>query len=123
MFHTPSLFHRFKILRKWSFSVLRRYARIAKPRFVVERRMGVLMVLDQRDKVDLNVLCGGAWEADRIEYLQRLVSAACRTRMAAAVWAAVLLWPGRAPLPSLVALVLVLPPIGVAAIGGLASGR
>jgi hypothetical protein len=43
--------------------------------------------------------------------------------MAAAVWAAVLLWPGRAPLPSPVALILVLPPTGVAAIGGLASGR
>ncbi len=36
--------------------------------------------------------------------------------LAAAVWAAVLLWPGRAPLPLLVALVLVLPPTGVAAI-------
>ena len=36
--------------------------------------------------------------------------------VAAAVWAAVLLWPGPAPLPLLVALVLVLPPTGVAAV-------
>jgi len=36
--------------------------------------------------------------------------------LAAAVWAAVLLWPGPAPLWLLVVLVLVLPPTGVAAI-------
>jgi FkbM family methyltransferase len=80
MFHTPSLFRRFKLLRKWSFSLLRRYALISKPRFVVERRMGVLMLLDQRDKVDLNLLCGGVWEADRIEYLEGLVRAHRRGR-------------------------------------------
>ena len=68
------------MLRRWCFSLLRRYAKLVKPRFIVERRMGALMLLDQRDKVDLNLLCAGSWEADRLEFLHDLILAAKRGR-------------------------------------------
>lgn len=80
MFATPLFMTRNRVLRRWCFSLLRRYAKLTKPRFVVERRMGALMLLDQRDKVDLHLLCGGFWEADRIEYLHKLILAARQGR-------------------------------------------
>ncbi len=73
MFHTPAIFKKFRFLRKLSFSIFRRYVEFVKLRYTVERRMGVFMLLDKSDKVDLNLLCGGFWEEDRIEYLKELV--------------------------------------------------
>ncbi len=80
MFATPPIFAKNRVLRRWSFSLLRRYAKLVKPRFIVERRMGALMLLDQRDKVDLNLLCAGSWEADRVAFLHDLIVPARRGR-------------------------------------------
>lgn len=73
MLHTPSALNKLRPLRKLFFSVFRRYAEIFLHRYSVQRRMGVLMLLDKQDKVDLNLLCGGYWETDRIDYLMNLV--------------------------------------------------
>jgi FkbM family methyltransferase len=35
--------------------------------------MGVLMLLDKMDKIDLHLLCWGVWEPDRIDYLKTMV--------------------------------------------------
>lgn len=72
MFATPAFLRRFRLTRRWSFSLLRRYAEAFKPRYTVERRMGVWLLLDQINKVDLHLLCGGVWEADRLACLARL---------------------------------------------------
>lgn len=74
MFHMPKLFYDIGFLRKLSFSLLRRYARYMMSRYVVETRMGAVLLLDQVNKVDLHLLCDGFWEADRIEYLVYLIS-------------------------------------------------
>ena len=73
MFHAPAFLQKYAPLRKLSFSLFRRYVEAFKPRFSVERRMGALLLLDKRNKVDLHLLCAGAWEADRIAYLRDLV--------------------------------------------------
>jgi FkbM family methyltransferase len=73
MFHTPAIFNNIRFLRKLSFSTFRRYAELFKSRYSVERRMGVSMLLDKMDKVDLNLLCGGIWESDRIDYLKTAI--------------------------------------------------
>jgi FkbM family methyltransferase len=44
-------------------SIFRRYASLFKWRYTVERRMGGLFLLDQRNLVDKNLLVRGAWDA------------------------------------------------------------
>src|ERR1700678_1163814 len=73
MFHTPYIFRNIRILRKVSFSVFRRYTELMKFRYTVERRMGVIMLLDHLDKIVLHLLWLGVWEADRIDYLKTVV--------------------------------------------------
>jgi len=70
--HTPALFRKVGFSRKLSFSLFRRYAEVFKPRYCVERRMGVRLLLDRVNKVDLHLLCAGVWEPDRIAYLRDL---------------------------------------------------
>ena len=66
MMHAPVAFYDKRLLRRLSFGLFRRYAKTFKHRYVVERRMGVLLLLDQLNKVDMHLLCSGAWEPDRM---------------------------------------------------------
>ena len=64
------------ILKRLVPSLLRRYAGIAKHPFVIERRMGALFVIDQRNLVDKMLLVRGNWEWRQIETLQLLATQA-----------------------------------------------
>lgn len=50
-------------------SIFRRYAKFFKHRYTVERRMGALFLLDQRNLVDRHLLIRGAWEARQMDRL------------------------------------------------------
>jgi FkbM family methyltransferase len=64
----------FPILRRFSYSVHRRFLRYFRNRFVVDRKMGVLMLMDQLNLVDRTLLIRGIWEGEQISYLKSLVS-------------------------------------------------
>lgn len=52
---------------------LRRYARIFKFRYSVEKRQGVMLLLDQASKVDRNLLLKGAWEPESVAHIMSLM--------------------------------------------------
>jgi FkbM family methyltransferase len=54
-------------------SIFRRYAGLFKWRYTVEKRMGGLFLLDQRNLVDKNMLVRGAWDAPQQDHLFGLV--------------------------------------------------
>jgi FkbM family methyltransferase len=56
---------------------LRAYAMATKHRFTVERRQGLLMLLDRQSYIDTWLLVRGSWERPQIEYLSALVSRYC----------------------------------------------
>lgn len=61
------------ILRRVIPSFLKRYAHAFKHRFVVERRMGALFLLDQKNAVDRNLLTKGTWEPRQLDELRRQI--------------------------------------------------
>lgn len=63
------------MLRRVIPSYLKRYARAFKHRFVVERRMGALFLLDQKNAVDRNLLTKGTWEPRQLDELRRQIRA------------------------------------------------
>ncbi len=75
MFSPPSALMRAPLLRRLIPSLLRRYARLFKHRYSIERRMGALFLLDQKNSVDRNLLIKGAWEPEQIETLLQAVKA------------------------------------------------
>jgi FkbM family methyltransferase len=50
--------------------MFKRYAFLFEHRFLVERRMGLLFLLDQKNAVDRNLLCKGSWEPEQLEELK-----------------------------------------------------
>jgi hypothetical protein len=46
MIATPLVLHKVHLFRNLVASILKRYARLFRPRYLVERRMGVLLLLD-----------------------------------------------------------------------------
>ncbi|MCP8940110.1 FkbM family methyltransferase [Alsobacter sp. SYSU M60028] len=72
MFHTPRLLRRVHLTRNLVSSVLKTYARLFRHRYMVERRMGVLLLLDQINAVDRNLLFRGVWEEEQIDALAAL---------------------------------------------------
>lgn len=73
MIHAPVSFYNIKLLRKWSFSIMKRYARTFKGRYIVEKRMGVYLLMDRINKVDSHLLFGGVWEPEQLRFLKELV--------------------------------------------------
>jgi len=73
MMHAPVSWYDKRLLRRLSFGLFRRYAKTFKDRYSVERRMGAFLLLDQLNKVDMHLLCGGVWEPDRIHFLRDLI--------------------------------------------------
>lgn len=69
MFAPPAFLMQAPLLRRLIPSALRRYARLFKHRYSIERRMGALFLLDQKNAVDRNLLIKGAWEPDQVETL------------------------------------------------------
>jgi FkbM family methyltransferase len=69
------LIARFPFLRRLIPSLLRRYAKLFKHRYLVEKRMGLLFLLDQKNAVDRNLLIKGAWEPAQVDMLKRQVKA------------------------------------------------
>jgi FkbM family methyltransferase len=61
---------------------LRAYAMVAKHRFTVENRQGLLLLLDQKSYIDTWLLVRGSWERPQIEYLAALISKYCAGREA-----------------------------------------
>ena len=69
----PSALLKIRPLDPWLPSLLRRYARLFKHQFTVERRQGALFLLDQTSKVDRSLLLKGQWEPDNLRILQSLI--------------------------------------------------
>src|SRR5882757_356116 len=59
---------------------LRAYAMATKHRFTVERRQGLLMLLDRQSYIDTWLLVRGSWERPQIEYLSALIGRHCASR-------------------------------------------
>ena len=78
MLHTPRAFLGIPILKRLIPSLLRRYARLTKHRYCVEQRLGVPMLLDQRNLIDKNLLVRGVWESAQLDYLGQGADALCR---------------------------------------------
>ena len=74
MFSPPSFLMNAPLLRRLVPSILRRYARMFKHRYVIERRMGALFLIDQKNSVDRNLLIKGAWEPQQVETLKALIA-------------------------------------------------
>jgi len=73
MWPVPNALLKISPLDPWLPSLLRRYARIFKFRYSVERRQGVMLLLDQASKVDRNLLLKGAWEPESVAHIMSLM--------------------------------------------------
>lgn len=62
------------VVGRWLRSLLKRLYRRWQPRFLVARRMGVMLLLDQVNSVDRNLLIRGAWEPKEFQTLVALVN-------------------------------------------------
>ncbi len=62
--------------------ILRAYAMVAKHRFTVENRQGLLLLLDRKSYIDTWLLVRGSWERPQIDYLSTLVAKHCANREA-----------------------------------------
>lgn len=69
MLHSPAFLRGFPPLNTLFGSLVRRYAALFHHRYIVQRRAGVLLLLDQKNAVDKRLLCRGAWEPDQIAFL------------------------------------------------------
>lgn len=76
MMSPAPLIARFPFLRRLIPSLLRRYAKLFKHRYLVEKRMGLLFLLDQKNSVDRNLLIKGAWEPAQVDMLKRQIKTA-----------------------------------------------
>lgn len=73
MLAPPAFLVRAPLLRRLIPSVLKRYAKMFKHRYSVERRMGALFLIDQRNAVDRNLLIKGAWEPKQVQTLLKAI--------------------------------------------------
>jgi FkbM family methyltransferase len=73
MISPPAFLMNIPLLKRWVPSILRRYARLFCHRFVIERRMGALLLIDQKNSVDRNLMIKGAWERPQVDKLKQLI--------------------------------------------------
>lgn len=76
----PRCFKKIRRLERLATSILSRYARWTRPRFMVERRDGLLFLIDQGNAIDKRLLVNGAWEREQIELLKSFAAAAAAGR-------------------------------------------
>ena len=72
MFAAPRSFQRIEPLRRLARGVWKRYARMFKPPFFVEKRLGAYWLLDQINIIDRNLFCFGAWEQEQLDRIRQL---------------------------------------------------
>lgn len=72
MISTAPLLRRFPWLVKPVVGFMKAYAALFKHRFLVERRMGCLFLLDQLNGVDRHLMARGQWEMDQLSKLTNL---------------------------------------------------
>lgn len=78
MISPPAFLMRLPLLQRLIPSVFKRYAKVFKHRYLIERRMGVLYLIDQLNSVDRNLLIKGAWEPRQVKRLLELIGAEVR---------------------------------------------
>ncbi len=76
MIWVPESLQRLPVVGRWFVSMARAYARNALHQFVVARREGLLLLLDQRNAVDRNLLIKGRWEGRQLDTLLSLARSA-----------------------------------------------
>ncbi len=76
MIWVPETLQRLPVVGRWFVSLARAYARAALHRFVVARREGLLLLIDQRNSVDRNLLIKGRWEGRQLDTLVSLALSA-----------------------------------------------
>jgi FkbM family methyltransferase len=69
MFRTPDFLQDTPLFKRLIPSLSKRYAKWLKPRFMIESRHGVNLLLDQLNLVDRVVLTRGYWEKKQLDYL------------------------------------------------------
>lgn len=69
-------------LKRLKFSLSKRFSRLTKHRYTVEKRMGVFYLIDQANAVDQHLIAKGAWEQPQVDALRRYIAryrvAGCR---------------------------------------------
>jgi len=73
MIAIPRIIARIPILRGVFRIALESYARLFRGRFLVERRMGLRLLLDPENVIDRSILLAGTWEKDVVDTLFGLV--------------------------------------------------
>ena len=76
MLSPAALISNLPFLRRIVPSILRRYAKLFKPRYSIESRMGALFLIDQKNSVDRNLLIKGTWEPRQLAELEKQILAA-----------------------------------------------
>ncbi len=86
MIHIPQAVARIPLLRGVLRLVLMGYARLLKRRFVIERRMGLDLLLDRDNIIDWHLFITGRWERPQFTELFGLAAEQLRRRKADAVF-------------------------------------
>ncbi len=86
MIHIPQAIARIPLLRGVFRLVLMGYARLFKRRFVIERRMGLELLLDRDNIIDWQLFIAGKWERPQFAELFGLATEQLRRRKADAVF-------------------------------------
>lgn len=69
MISTAPLLRIAPVLLKPVVGLMKAYAKLFKPRFFTEKRMGGLYLLDQLNGVDRHLMARGQWESEQVEHL------------------------------------------------------
>jgi FkbM family methyltransferase len=78
MIHSPKFLRHLPFFHRLFASLVRIYAAAFHERYLVQRRMGVLLLLDQRNAVDKRLLCRGEWEPEQLDFLSSALRVNCR---------------------------------------------
>jgi len=74
MIHIPRVIARIPILRGIARLFLTGYARLFRDRYMIERRMGLRLLLDQENAIDWQCFIKGSWEEEQFGYFFRLAT-------------------------------------------------
>jgi hypothetical protein len=80
MIHIPRVISRIPIVRGVIRLGLTAYARLFKHRYLIDRRMGLLLMLDQMNAIDWQLLISGAWEKPQLDKLFGMAAEQIRKR-------------------------------------------
>lgn len=74
VFAPPAFLVKLRPFDRWVISLWRRWAKLFKHRFSIEKRQGALFLLDRTNSVDRNMLTRGSWEPRQIATFTRLIA-------------------------------------------------